>query len=483
MRIKKCLVFVFSFILLFNVLAYAGESFDLNNIYSTINELCQEKYRGRLAGDKGNEMAAQYIQQYFKEKGLIPAGDNGTYLQAFQVVVPVIDGGCSFKIYDAAGKKVKEYTYGRDFKELSSGASTAGTVKGTLSDDLYSSSPIYLEKSKAEGESLYTYDEDKKLLSCGIKAVIVPSSWDLRFRTPYKLQQLFSNGLIKITVNEDIVPELMSYSKKGCIFEIKSPLSIQKKTVSNVIGILEGWDPTLPPLVLSAHFDHVGFDADGTIYPGALDNASGVAMLLECINVIINTGSSQRTVIFAAFNAEEEGLVGSSYFVQHPPMDISKSECINFDMVGSVKDLPLSLLCCDSRNMFSREMASLARSLMVNTNMLYESNSDHAPFNAAGINALTLIYDDVEKIHTPYDTIENISIDNLRTVATIMENYLAYNGKVIVQDTEEEKAVSAPLASNAGDSYLLNITALAIAIGAVLLQVYMISSRRKKRNE
>jgi len=482
MRVKKCLIFIFSFILLFNISAYAGENFNLNNIYTTINELSQEKYRGRLAGDKGNIMAVQYIEQYFKEKGLKPAGDKGTYLQSFQVVVPVVDGPCSFKIYDVNGKLVKEYVYGKDFKELSSGASTAGTVKGTMSADLYSSSPIYLEKTKAAGESVYTYNEDNKLVSCGIKGVIVPTSGDFRFRSPYKLQQLSSDGIIKIAVHEDIVPELMTYSQKGCTFEIKSPLSIQSKTVSNVIGMLEGWDPTLPPLVLSAHFDHVGFDADGTIYPGALDNASGVAMLLECINAIKNSGSNQRTIVFAAFNAEEEGLIGSSYFVQNPPIDISKGECINFDMVGSAKDLPLSLLCSDSRTLFSKEIANLARSLMVNTNLLYESNSDHAPFNAAGINALTLIHDDVEKIHTPYDTIENISVENLRDVITIMNSYLACDGKVIVQDIANETAVSAPIASTVSDSGL-NFAALAIAIGAILLQICMIYLRRRQHRE
>jgi hypothetical protein len=479
MRIKKCSAFIFSFVLLFNIYAYAGENFNLNNIYSTTSELCQEKYRGRLAGDKGNTLAAEYIEKYFKAKGLMPAGDKNTYLQSFQVIVPVIDGACSFKIFDLNGRLIKEYLYGRDFKELSSGASMSGTVKGTLSTDLYSSSPIYLEESSITGESLYTYNEDNKLLSCGIKGVVVPSTGDFRFRSPYKLQQPPSNGLIKIAVHKDIMPELMTYSQKGYTFEIKSSLSIQSKTVSNVIGILKGWDPTLPPLILSAHFDHVGFDADGTIYPGALDNASGAAMLLECVNAVKNSGSTQRTVIFAAFNAEEEGLIGSSYFVQHPPMDISHGECINFDMVGSAKDLPLSLLCCDTRTLFSNEIAGIAKSLMVNTNMLYEANSDHVPFTAAGINSLTLIHDDVEKIHTPYDTIENVSLDNLRDVAAIMDNYLAYDGKVIVQETIDETAVSAPLTPSISNTQL-NLAALVIAIGAILLQVYILSVKIKK---
>lgn len=482
MRIKKCVAFIISFILLFNIYAYAGESFNLDNIYNTTNELCQEKYRGRLAGDKGNTLAAEYIEQCFKKNGLEPAGDKNTYLQSFQVIVPVVDGACSFKVFDQKGALVKEYIYGKDFKELSYGASVAGTVKGTLSQDPYSGSPIYLEKPAAAVESFYTYNEDDALFACGVKGVIVPSSGDLRFRSPYKLQRTPSNGLVKIAVYKDIIPELTAYSEKGYIFEIESPLRIQSKTASNVIGILKGWDVTLPPLILSAHFDHVGFDADGTIYPGALDNASGIAMLLECINVIKNSGSTQRTVIFVAFNAEEEGLIGSSYFVQHPPVDILHGECINFDMVGSAKDLPLSLLCCNSRSIFSNEIVGIAKSLMVNTNMLYESNSDHAPFNEAGINAVTLIHDDREKIHTPYDTIENVSLDNLRDVAAIMESYLAYDGKVIVQDAINETAVSAPMASPVED-YCLNMAALAIAIGAVLLQVCMIYLRRKHQKE
>ncbi len=482
MSIKKCLAFIFAFILLLNTYAYAGDNFNLDNVYSITKELCQEKYRGRLAGDKGNTMAAEYIKQYFKESGLKPAGDEGTYMQSFQVTVPIVGGGCSFKVYDLKGNLIKEYEYGTDFKELTAGSSCAGTVKGTLSSDIYSSSPIYLEESPDTGESLYTYNEDNRLMDYGVKGVIVPSQGDFRFRSPYKLQMLPSHGIVKINVNRNILPQLKEYSKNRYVFEMKSSLNIENKAVSNVIGVLEGWDKSLPPLVLSAHFDHVGFDADGTIYPGALDNASGVAMLLECINAVKKSGSTQRTIIFAAFNAEEEGLVGSSYFVKHPPMDISQAECINFDMVGSAKDLPLSLLCCDSRTTFSSQIAGIAKSLMVETNMLYEANSDHASFNAAGINALTLIHDDVEKIHTPKDTIENISLKHFKDVAAVLDNYLAYDGKVIVEDTLDETAVSAPLSSSTGNSEL-NLAALAIAVGAVLLQVYILSSRRKKERQ
>ena len=481
MRLKKCFVLVLSFVLLFSSYAYAGEGFNLDNIYNTTKELCLEKYRGRLAGDKGNILAEEYIKRCFKEKGLKPAGDGGTYLQSFQVIVPVVEGDCSFNVYDLNNRLIRKYVYGSDFKELTSGASLAGTVKGTLSSDQYSGSPIYLEKSSLISESLHTYNEDETLSAYGISAVVVPSSGDFRFRSPYKLQQLPAKGLIKITICKDIMPEIMTYSQKGYVFEIKSTLHIESKTVSNVVGMLEGWDSTLPPLILSSHFDHVGFDADGTIYPGALDNASGTAMLLECINAVKNSGGIQRTIIFAAFNAEEEGLIGSSYFVQHPPMDISHAECINFDMVGSAKRLPLSLLCCDSRTAFSGEIESIARSLMVKTNLLYEANSDHASFNAAGINALTLIHDDVEKIHTPQDTIQNVSLENFRDVAAVMDNYICYDGKVIVRDTMDEAAVSAGIPSSSKD-ISLNVAALAIAIGAVLLQIYTVLTRRNRKD-
>jgi Zn-dependent M28 family amino/carboxypeptidase len=69
-----------------------------------------------------------------------------------------------------------------------------------------------------------------------------------------------------------------------------------------VIGILEGKDKTLPPIILSSHLDHVGYNADDKYWPGAFDNASGTAFIMEYARVLKDLGTPNRTIIFAALD-------------------------------------------------------------------------------------------------------------------------------------------------------------------------------------
>src|SRR5207253_28158 len=89
----------------------------------------------------------------------------------------------------------------------------------------------------------------------------------------------------------------------------------------NVGAVLPGSDPLLKDewILLSAHFDHLG-QAGETIYPGADDNASGVAMLLEVAEAFaLRKVRPKRTIVFVSFDLEEQGLQGSAHFAAHPP--------------------------------------------------------------------------------------------------------------------------------------------------------------------
>ena len=108
---------------------------------------------------------------------------------------------------------------------------------------------------------------------------------------------------------------------------------------SNVVGILEGSDPVLKNeyVVYSAHLDHIGHEkkADGTdgIHNGALDNASGIAVMLETARQFSQINRPARSVLFVAVTAEEKGLLGSSYFATHPTVPVESMVAnINLDM-------------------------------------------------------------------------------------------------------------------------------------------------------
>lgn len=130
--------------------------------------------------------------------------------------------------------------------------------------------------------------------------------------------------------------------------------AIVRREVSgaNVIGILDGSDPTLKneTIVIGAHYDHLGHGGQGSlaaregeIHHGADDNASGTAGVLELARLFAaQQPRPRRTIVFIVFSGEEEGLLGSNYYVNHPIVPLANTVAmINMDMIGRMKDMSL----------------------------------------------------------------------------------------------------------------------------------------------
>ncbi len=121
---------------------------------------------------------------------------------------------------------------------------------------------------------------------------------------------------------------------------------------ANIIGILEGSDPTLKneAIVIGAHYDHLGrggagslAQREGDVHHGADDNASGTAGMIELARIFsTQRPKPRRTIVFVAFSGEEEGLLGSNYYVNHPVVPLASTVAmINMDMIGRMKDRKL----------------------------------------------------------------------------------------------------------------------------------------------
>lgn len=125
----------------------------------------------------------------------------------------------------------------------------------------------------------------------------------------------------------------------------------RQSETANVVGAIQGSDPKLANeyVVFMAHHDHIGSTAtrdenDDNIYNGAIDNASGTAALLAIADAIRSSGlKSRRSILFAAVGAEEQGLLGSKYFAEHPPVPNGKqSAVVNIDginFLGPTRDV------------------------------------------------------------------------------------------------------------------------------------------------
>ena len=120
----------------------------------------------------------------------------------------------------------------------------------------------------------------------------------------------------------------------------------------NVIGVLEGSDRLLKneTIIVGAHYDHLGTGGEGSLAPrsgeihhGADDNASGTAGVIELARLFTSQRPKpKRTIVFMCFSGEEEGLLGSNYYVNHPVVPLANTVAmINMDMIGRMKDRKL----------------------------------------------------------------------------------------------------------------------------------------------
>lgn len=136
---------------------------------------------------------------------------------------------------------------------------------------------------------------------------------------------------------------------EGVTLSILTDVKRRTTRSANVVGILEGSDSKLKneAIVIGAHYDHLGRGGEGSLAPregethhGADDNASGVAGMIELARIFSGERARlKRTLIFIAFSGEEEGLLGSNYYVNHPVVPLAQTVAmINMDMIGRMKD-------------------------------------------------------------------------------------------------------------------------------------------------
>ena len=140
----------------------------------------------------------------------------------------------------------------------------------------------------------------------------------------------------------------------GVVLSVATDVVRKNVPAANVVGILEGSDPKLRSevIVVGAHYDHLGRGGEGSlagregeVHHGADDNASGVAGLLELARLFSQErGKMRRTVVFVAFGGEEEGLLGSGYYVQNPARPLGQTVAMfNMDMIGRLREDALSV--------------------------------------------------------------------------------------------------------------------------------------------
>lgn len=204
--------------------------------------------------------------------------------------------------------------------------------------------------------------------------------------------------------------------------------------LANVVGMIPGTNRALSgqPLIIGAHYDHLGLDDEsGRHYPGADDNAAGIAAMIEVASQLARAFTPQRPILFVAFSGEESGLLGSRYFVQNPPAGFDAKEfyaMINLDAVGRLDGRDLQVFGTDSAYEWPFMAQGIGFTIGVNSTFPATTiaSSDHVSFLNAGIPAIHLFSGVHADYHRLSDSADKLDLDGLSDVALWLEEAAVY---------------------------------------------------------
>ncbi len=450
-----------------------------------VRYLASDELMGRGVDTPGIELARDYIAREFKNYGLAPGGDNRTYFQRLEVVTGVKTKEPSSMILSenpspvttqdwmplglsrsgAAEGEVLFVGYGITAQDYNYDDYAGVAAQGKIVLVLRYEPPPINDKSpflKAPRYSRYATLTAKasNARNHGAIGMILVDLNPVREgeKEMISLRRSLNqndSGLIAVQVRHEIIEKWLERSNislaalKEKIDREERPASISfsglkvslqvnlEKIIyktDNVIGILTGSDPQLKEqnIVIGAHYDHIGLGyfgtrdtrTEGQIHNGADDNASGAAVVM---NVAERLGRAaqrpQRTIVFAAFTAEELGIKGSRYFVEHPPFPLrSTLAMINLDMVGRMKDNQITAAGIDTAKELSGWVTEAGKKagVEIRPSSRRGGNSDHASFIDKNIPAVHFYTGMHEDYHRPTDDWEKLNIEGMVKVSDLV---------------------------------------------------------------
>lgn len=436
-----------------------------------ISYLASEELKGRLPGTEGDLAASAYIRKQLAYYGFKPASGNG--FQEFEIAASVVPGENNMIEFNGT-----EFVQGTDFTPIGfsgGGYSEAEVVFTGYGFDLqhddinwndYSEIDpvgkwVMILRSDPEVENSlslfaeYSADRYKCMIASdkGVAGVLLVSgtTYDKNdqfektsrgeFPVPIpvlRIKRELANGILKesgITIEEleiklNDTRQPASFNT-GTLIKASADLEQEMITTRNVIMQLPGNDPELASeyVILGAHLDHLGMGGASSRKPdtvavhyGADDNASGIASLLEIAEWIAAKGDNSRTVMIAAFAAEEMGLLGSKYMVENLPVEPSSvNAMINLDMVGRLKENKEfqaggAGTSPSFREVIYRNIDTLRFNLAI-TEEGY-GPSDHSSFYGKNIPVLYFTTGAHPDYHTPFDSPDRINYSGLQEITT-----------------------------------------------------------------
>jgi aminopeptidase YwaD len=389
-----------------------------------VKELAADEMKGRKTAYEGGSLVENWLLEKFSEFGLHPADAGGTYLEPFtygatNTVAPI-----------ACTLGDRTLSFGTDYYDLSYTGS--GTVKAPVVFCGYGISRPDLGWDDYEGVDV----KGKIVLAIRGAPAAQASQFPVERAIGYKSSTAAAKGAVGFLLVEGEKPsngtiqeryyrpqlpalwisaavcEGILAEKPGWLAETKAaldagtrgrskvagtPVSMQVNAPHaphakghNALGEIKGRDPDLNHeiILVGAHMDHLGVDPLGNVYNGADDNASGTAVLVHLADVLTgNRFRPKRSVIFCAFGAEEQGLMGSKALAARYPFQGEIVAVLNMDMVGQGEPVVNISGVGAYPEMHQRLQGYLPKDIQAHTTWGLRTgpHGDHWPFHERGI--------------------------------------------------------------------------------------------------
>jgi Tol biopolymer transport system component/Iap family predicted aminopeptidase len=426
---------------------------------------------GRGVGTKGIDEAGAYVERAFQSAGLIPAGTEG-YRLPFDATTRVT-GKASLTL---GGKAAAD----ADVQPL--GFSATGSVEAPVVDvgwgivadgwddyaHLDAKGKIVVVRRFVPDDPKFTKPEDKRrhgdlrhkawlAREHGAKGILVTdvAQGVEEARFPALAPDVAGDaGLVAAMVSRKVAEPMLGALKKHARIAAKLDVTLTPET-SRTFDVVARFparsDGRLPGVVVvGAHYDHLGYGGhdslapgEHVVHPGADDNASGTAALLEVGRLLSAKPALRRDVVLVAFSGEEMGVLGSTWFVKHAPPNVAPPDIVamlNMDMVGRLRD--------DTLQVFGTETATEWPDLLgpacdrARVDCLHAAGggfgaSDHSPFYGAGVPVLHFFSGVHGDYHKPSDTADKLNAAGMsqtaRLVADLASTVADHDGKLAYQ--------------------------------------------------
>ncbi len=387
------------------------EAQDLDYAKEIINDLCSKEFAGRGYSDGGDSIAAFYVAD--KLKKIKAKSFNKSYFQEFTIPINTFPGKLSVKLNDSV------LIPGYDYLVSATSSSVNGKFPVVVMNNELIDYPAKLRQINLEElQNSFILIDTVNLKNKGFKDALNDIVNYNLFKAKGIIELEYKNLMYgpspvefnfpKIKLHRDAMPD----SLKTIDIVIENKYFEEYKT-RNIAAFIPGKIDSF--IVFSAHYDHLGEMGKGVYFPGANDNASGTAMVLNLAKYFAkNKKKLKYSMAFLFFSAEEVGLLGSKYYTNNPLFPLSKiKQLVNLDMVGS-GDKGITVV---NGTVYREEFDKLVE---INSQKRYlpdvairgpAANSDHYPFYEKGVKSF-FIYTrgEYSEYHSIYDRAKDLPL-------------------------------------------------------------------------